>query len=94
MVGLFEDDFYVGKIIQKDSQDRYLIWFRSRLKQGVADKDKYWIFPVTEDKQLINYSSILSIMPQIEIEMVMCTTRMVVMRLHNHEIIRNWCTFK
>ena len=59
VVGLFEDDFYVGEIIQKDSQDRYLISFMSRLKRGVADKDKYWIFPVTEDKQLMNgYMSI------------------------------------
>ena len=67
--------------------------FMSRLKNRGVDKDRYCVFRTAiEDKCNANYTSLLSILPQIDTAISMCTTRLIVLELHNHEVLRNFVT--
>ena len=90
VAGLFEDNdvFHVGQV-KKICDDTCIITFMKRVKRG---DDRYRVFPSTEDCHELRYTSILNILPQVDVEIRMCTSRLIVMGLHNFKIIRNWCS--
>ena len=73
-------------LIKSDIVSEYEIQFMKRLKKN---NSQYWVFPIDNDIQKMKVASILEIRPQIDLDMSMSTSRLVVMTLHNHDIIVN-----
>ena len=85
VVGLFEDNFYVGEI-KKIEMDLATITFMTRLQKNC---DELWLFPSHEDTQILKESNILQVYPQMDLDLVHSNNRLIIMKLLNYTIFQN-----
>ena len=85
VVGLFEDNLYVGEI-KKIEMDLATITFMTRLQKNC---DELWLFPSHEDTQILKESNILQVYPQMDLDLVHSNNRLIIMKLLNYTIFQN-----
>ena len=87
VAGLFDDPqlFYIGEVTEI-ANNKCHVNFMARLKNS---NDLHWIFPTNSDHHWLSFDSILDVRPQIDLEHNLTSSRLVVMILHNNQIIRN-----
>ena len=83
-MGLFEDEnlFYVGEIMSVNNGESLKVNFMTRLKRHGPEVDKLWIFPGEPDCHTIQTSSVIDIVPQLDLDLNLTSSRVVVMVLN------------
>ena len=62
--------------------------FMTRLKRRGPEVDKFWIFPGEPDCHTIQTSSVIDIVPHLDLDLNLTSSRVVVMVLNNYSMIR------